>query len=82
MGIQEEQNFVNIENLSKSKKEVAMLVENELRKAGITDMGEKGTREALATATKSLHREHGISMRKLAADLGVGKGTVQRLLKA
>jgi len=75
MEIEETQNFIDIEVPAKSKMEITRLVERELKKAGITDMKEAGAREALAKAVKRLQQEYGISERKLALELGIGKTT-------
>ncbi len=80
MEIQETQTFSDIEPPPISKAEITHLVEREFKKAGIVNMDEKGSREALAKVAMCLHQEHGISQRKLALELGLGKSTLQRLI--
>jgi DNA-binding transcriptional regulator LsrR (DeoR family) len=63
-----------------SPKEITLLVEKELRQAGIDDMRDQGDREALAKVVHILNKKHGLSTRKIAGELGISKSSVQNLL--
>ena len=80
MEIPEAEKFADMPELPKTKKEISILVEKELKEAGITDMKEKGARDALKMAIHRLYREHKISMQQIAGELGITKSAVQKIL--
>jgi hypothetical protein len=63
-----------------SPKEITLLVEKELQQAGIDDMRDQGAREVLAEVVNTLNKKHGLSMRKIAGELGISKSSVQNIV--
>jgi len=80
MEIPEPKEYIDVTKTPLSPKEITLLVEKELRQAGIDDMRDQGAREALAKVVHILYEKHGLSMRKIAGELGISKSSVQNII--
>ncbi len=81
MQIPEGNKFLDILDDPLTESEIKDIIKQELSKAGIANIKDDRTRDNLARLVSSLHKNNGISIRKIASTLGVSKGFVQNLLK-
>jgi DNA-directed RNA polymerase specialized sigma subunit len=80
MEIPEPKEYIDVAKTPLIPQEITLLVEKELRQAGIDDMRDQGAREALAKVVHILYEKHGLSMRKIAGELGISKSSVQNII--
>jgi division protein CdvB (Snf7/Vps24/ESCRT-III family) len=80
MEIPEPKEYIDVAKTPLSSKEITLLVEKELQQAGIDDMRDQGDREALAKVVHILNKKHGLSMRKIAGEMGIIKNSVQNIV--
>ena len=80
MEIPEPKEYIDVAKTPLIPQEITLLVEKELRQAGIDDMRNQGARAALAKVVHILCKKHGLSMRKIAGELGISKSSVQNII--
>ena len=80
MEIPETEKFAEIPEPPKTREEISAVVEKAMKRAGITDMKEKRSRDAIEQVAYRLHKDCGLSMRQIAEGLGISKSMVQKIL--
>jgi hypothetical protein len=80
MEIPEPKEYIDVVKTPLSSKEITLLVEKELRQAGSDNMRDQGAREVLAKVVNTLNKKRGLSMRKIAGELGISKSSVQNIV--
>lgn len=81
MQVAEMEKFLDIPDDPLTDSEIKETIEYELSKAGISNIKDDRAKAKLADLVLSLHKNNGISIRKIASSLGVSKGFVQYLMK-
>lgn len=81
MEIEENVEFIDIRKPLRSQHDVTSLVEEEMKQAGIIDVHDKVSLDQKILIVQKLYREHGLSMRQIAEQLGISKGSVQLILR-
>ena len=77
----EKETFLEIPEEILSHAEIKILVDSELKRAGVNDLSGISKNKALAVAIRVLHRKHGLSIRKIAEVINISKSTVQSMIK-
>ena len=81
MEIPEALEFIDMKPLPTPPAQSRKIVEKELHKAGITDLKSPEAHEAITRLVHKLYYTHKLSLRQIAAELGIGKTTVHSILK-
>ena len=79
MEIPEALEFIDMKPLPTPPAQARKIVEKELHKAGITDKKTPEAHEVITRLVPKLYYTHKLSLRQIAAELGIGKTTVHSI---